>query len=100
MHGVRRLVTVSLVRRFHLQLDGAEMVGKIDRINDVGDGMVEVVDYKTGGGKAMRWAYEAYFGPELYDVQLALYYLACRFGFDDEGLALGLNSRFLTYWYP
>jgi len=100
MQRVRRLGTVSLERRFHLQLDGAQIVGKIDRINDVGDGMVEVVDYKTGGGKAMRWAYEAYFGPELYDVQLALYYLACRFGFDDEGKPLGLNPRFLSLWYP
>jgi len=100
MQRVRRLGTVSLERRFHLQLDGAEIVGKIDRINDVGDGEVEVVDYKTGGGKAMRWAYEAYFGPELYDVQLALYYLACRFGFDDEGKPLGLKPRFLSLWYP
>ena len=100
MQRVRRLGTVSLERRFHLQLDGAEIVGKIDRINDVGDGEVEVVDYKTGGGKAMRWAYEAYFGPEHYDVQLALYYLACRFGFDDEGKALGLKPRFLSLWYP
>jgi DNA helicase II / ATP-dependent DNA helicase PcrA len=97
---VRRLGTVSLERRFHLELDGAQIVGKIDRINDVGDGEVEVVDYKTGGGKAMRWAYEAYFGPELYDVQLALYYLACRFGFDDEGQPLGLKPRFLSLWYP
>src|SRR4029077_1400004 len=90
----------ALERRFHLQLDGAEIVGKIDRINDVGDGEVEVVDYKTGSGKSMRWAYEAYFGPELYDVQLALYYLACRFGFDDEGQPLGLKPRFLSLWYP
>ena len=100
MQRVRRLGTISLERRFHLQLDGVEIVGKIDRINDVGDGEVEVVDYKTGGGKAMRWAYEAYFGPELSDVQLALYYLACRFGFDDEGKPLGLKPRFLSLWYP
>jgi DNA helicase-2/ATP-dependent DNA helicase PcrA len=100
MQRVRRLGTVALERRFHLHLDGAEIVGKIDRINDVGDGEVEVVDYKTGSGKSMRWAYEAYFGPELYDVQLALYYLACRFGFDDEGQPLGLTPRFLSLWYP
>ena len=100
MQRVRRLGTVALERRFHLQLDGAEIVGKIDRINDVGDGQVEVVDYKTGGGKSMRWAYESYFGPELSDVQLALYYLACRFGFDDEGVPLGYNPRFLSLWYP
>ena len=100
LQRVRRLGTVALEKRFHLQLDGVEIIGKIDRVNDVGDGQVEVVDYKTGGGKSMRWAYESYFGPELYDVQLALYYLACRFGFDDDGNPLGLKPRFLSLWYP
>ena len=100
LQRVRRLGTVALERKFHLHLDGAEIVGKIDRINDVGDGEVEVVDYKTGSGKSMRWAYESYFGSELYDVQLALYYLACRFGFDDDGVPLGYRPRFLSLWYP
>ena len=97
---IRRLGTLAIERRFHLQLDGAEIVGKIDRVNDVGDGEVEVVDYKTGSGKPMRYAYEAYFGPELYDVQLALYYLACKDGFDDDGKPLGFRPRFLSLWYP
>ncbi|OLE81565.1 MAG: hypothetical protein AUG06_00875 [Actinobacteria bacterium 13_1_20CM_2_65_11] len=100
MQPIRRLGTLALERRFHLQLDGAEIVGKIDRVNDVGDGEVEVIDYKTGSGKPMRWAYEAYFGPDLYDVQLALYYLACKYGFDDEGNPLGFQPRFLSLWYP
>src|SRR4029077_5156032 len=89
MQHIRRLGTLALEQRFHLQLDGAEIVGKIDRVNDVGDGEVEVIDYKTGAGKPMRWAYEMYFGPYMYDVQLALYYLACKYGFDDEGKPLG-----------
>ena len=97
---IRRLRTLDVERRFHLELDGVEIVGKIDRVNDVGDGEVEVVDYKTGSGKAMRIAYDMYFGPELHDVQLALYYLACRFGFDDEGNPLGFQPRFLSLWYP
>jgi DNA helicase II / ATP-dependent DNA helicase PcrA len=100
MQPIRRMGTLALERRFHLELDGAQIVGKIDRVNDVGDGEVEVIDYKTGSGKPMRWAYEAYFGPELYDVQLALYYLACRYGFDDEGKPLGFQPRFLSLWYP
>jgi len=100
MQHIRRLGTLALEQRFHLQLDGAEIVGKIDRVNDVGDGEVEVIDYKTGAGKAMRWAYEMYFGPDLYDVQLALYYLACKYGFDDEGKPLGFQPRFLSLWYP
>jgi hypothetical protein len=97
---IRRLRTLDVERRFHLELDGVEIVGKIDRVNDVGDGEVEVVDYKTGSGKPMKYAYEAYFGPEMSDVQLALYYLACRFGFDDDGKPLGFQPRFLSLWYP
>ena len=100
MQHIRRLRTLAIEKRFHLQLDGVEVVGKIDRVNDVGEGEVEVVDYKTGAGKNMRIAYEMYFGPELHDVQLALYYLACRYGFDDEGNPLGFQPRFLSLWYP
>ena len=97
---VRRLGTLAVEKRFRLQVDGSEVVGKIDRVNDVGDGEVEVVDYKTGSGKAMRIAYEMYFGPELHDVQLALYYLACKEGVDEEGKPLGFQPRFLSLWYP
>jgi ATP-dependent exoDNAse (exonuclease V) beta subunit len=100
MQVIRRLRTVAIEKRFHLHLDGVEIVGKIDRVNDVGDGEVEVVDYKTGAGKPMRYAYEAYFGEELSDVQLALYYLACKDGVDDEGNPLGFQPRFLSLWYP
>ena len=100
MQLIRRLRTVAIERRFSLQLDGSEIVGKIDRVNDVGDGEVEVVDYKTGAGKPMKYAYEAYFGPELYDVQLALYYLACKDGFDEEGKPLGFTPRYLSLYYP
>jgi DNA helicase-2/ATP-dependent DNA helicase PcrA len=100
MQQIRRLRTIDTEIRFSLRLDGSEIVGKIDRVNDVGDGEVEVVDYKTGAGKPMRYAYEAYFGPELYDVQLALYYMACREGVDEEGKPLGFQPRFLSLWYP
>jgi len=100
MQLIRRLRTVAIEKRFKLQLDGSEVVGKIDRVNDVGDGEVEVVDYKTGSGKPMRYAYEMYFGPELHDVQLLLYYIACKEGLDEEGNPLGFQPRFLSLWYP
>src|SRR5438552_15126283 len=100
MQGVRRLRAVAVEKRFRLRLDGSEVVGKIDRVNDVGDGEVEVVDYKTGSGKPMRFAYEMYFGPDLHDVQLALYYLACKDGIDEDGNPLGFQPRFLSLWYP
>jgi hypothetical protein len=41
-----------------------------------------------------------YFGQEMHDVQLALYYLACKHGVDDEGKPLGFQPRFLSLWYP
>src|SRR5260370_20797659 len=100
MQPIRRLRTIDTEIRFSLQLDGSQIVGKIDRVNDVGDGEVEVVDYKTGSGKPMKYAYEAYFAPQLYDVQLALYYLACKHGVDDEGNALAFQPRFLSLWHP
>jgi DNA helicase II / ATP-dependent DNA helicase PcrA len=100
MQLIRRLRTLAVEKRFRLQLDGVEVVGKIDRVNDVGDGEVEVVDYKTGSGKPMRFAYDMYFGSELHDVQLALYYIACKEGVDEEGKPLGFQPRFLSLWYP
>jgi RecB family exonuclease len=100
MQQIRRVGTLATERRFRLTLDGSDIVGKIDRVNDVGDGEVEVVDYKTGTGKPMKYAYEAYFGPEMYDVQLALYYMACREGVDEEGRPLGFQPRFLSLYYP
>ncbi|HSS61727.1 MAG TPA: ATP-dependent DNA helicase [Candidatus Limnocylindrales bacterium] len=100
MQFIRRLRTLAVEKRFRLQIDGSEVVGKIDRVNDVGDGEVEVVDYKTGSGKPMRFAYDMYFGPELHDVQLALYYMACKDGVDEEGNPLGFQPRFLSLWYP
>ena len=100
LQPIRRLGTLMVERKFTLWLDGAEVRGKIDRVNDTGDGTCEVVDYKTGRGRSAQHAYDDYFGPELADVQLLMYYLACREGVDEEGAALGLRPRFLSLWYP
>jgi DNA helicase II / ATP-dependent DNA helicase PcrA len=97
---VRRLGTVVTEKKFHLDVDGAEVRGKIDRIIDTGDGTCEVVDYKTGNGYGIDRTYKRYFGPEMYDVQLAMYYFACREGVDDDGVPLGLEPRFLSLWFP
>ena len=97
---IRRLGTVMVERKFTLWLDGAEIRGKIDRVNDTGEGTCEVVDYKTGRGRSAQHAYDDYFGPELSDVQLLMYYLACREGVDEEGRPIGLQPRFLSLWYP
>lgn len=98
--SVRRLGTVQTEKKFFLDVDGAEIRGKIDRIIDTGDGMCEVVDYKTGNGYGMERTYKRYFGPDMYDVQLAMYYLACREGVDEDGAPLGLDPRYLSLWFP
>ncbi len=104
---IRRLGTLATEKRFFLELESPEIrggpariVGKIDRINDTGNGTCEVVDYKTGRGGAAPRKYGEYFGPELHDVQLALYYLACREGLDENGEPIGLQPRWLSLWYP
>jgi CRISPR/Cas system-associated exonuclease Cas4 (RecB family) len=97
---IRRLGTLMVERKFTLTLDGSEVRGKIDRVNDTGEGTCEVVDYKTGRGRTAQHAYDDYFGPELADVQLLMYYLACRDGVDEEGRPIGLQPRFLSLWYP
>jgi superfamily I DNA/RNA helicase len=100
LQPIRRLGTLMVERKFTLWLDGAEVRGKIDRVNDTGEGTCEVVDYKTGRGRTAQHAYDDYFGPELADVQLLMYYLACRDGVDEEGTPIGLRPRFLSLWYP
>jgi ATP-dependent exoDNAse (exonuclease V) beta subunit len=97
---IRRLGTLMVERKFTLWLDGAEVHGKIDRVNDTGEGTCEVVDYKTGRGRTAQHAYDDYFGPALGDVQLVMYYLACRDGLDEDGRPIGLRPRFLSLWYP
>jgi hypothetical protein len=97
---INRRGTLAVEKRFRLDLDGAEIHGKIDRINDTGDGTCEVVDYKTGRGYGITPTYQRYFGPDAYDVQLALYHLACRDGVDEDGRPLGLEPRLLSLWFP
>ena len=59
---IRRLGTLMVERKFTLRLDGAEIHGKIDRVNDTGEGTCEVVDYKTGRGKPAQRAYDEWPG--------------------------------------
>ncbi|MGH7920986.1 MAG: PD-(D/E)XK nuclease family protein, partial [Candidatus Dormibacteraceae bacterium] len=97
---VRRLRTLVTEKRFLLDLDGAQVRGKIDRIVDSGDGSVEVIDYKTGHGKGIGRTYERYFGEHLHDVQLLMYEIACREGADETGAPLGLRPGLLSVWFP
>ncbi len=97
---IRRLGTVALEKKFSLRVEGSEIRGKIDRIIDTGNGTCEVVDYKTGRGGAATRKYGEYFGRDLHDVQLALYYLACREGVGEDGEPIALQPRWLSLWFP
>lgn len=97
---LRRQRTLAVEKRFVLQLDGAEIHGKIDRINDLGDGTCEVIDYKSGKAYGAQYKYKECFGDDPTDVQLLLYYLACLEGVDEEGRPLAFNPRYLSLWYP
>ncbi len=92
--------TLAVEKRFVLQLEGAEIHGKIDRVNDLGDGTCEVIDYKSGKAYGAQSKYRECFGDDPVDVQLLLYYLACREGVDEEGRPLAFNPRYLSLWYP
>lgn len=97
---VRRLRTLATEQRFRLDLDGAQVRGKIDRVVDSGDGTCEVIDYKTGRGTGIGKTYERYFGEHLHDVQLLMYEIACREGVDEAGEPLGFRPGLLSVWFP
>ena len=97
---VRRLRTLVTEKRFVLDLDGAQVRGKIDRVVDSGDGTCEVIDYKTGRGSGIGKTYERYFGERLHDVQLLMYEIACREGVDETGTPLGFRPGLLSVWFP
>ncbi|MFH0892374.1 MAG: UvrD-helicase domain-containing protein [Candidatus Falkowbacteria bacterium] len=63
---------VSLEQGVNLKIGGFRIFGKIDRIDDCGDGSIQIVDYKTGRPKE-----EEAIGPEEKE-QLLIYQLAAR----------------------
>jgi DNA helicase-2/ATP-dependent DNA helicase PcrA len=60
------------------------VVGKIDRIDDLGGGDVEVIDYKTGGPKDKKFARKS--------LQLSVYALAVPKAFQRRAKVLSLYS--------
>ncbi len=57
-------------RRFKIEIGGARVGGRLDRLDCLGDGKVAVVDYKTGKEKTQEDADES--------VQLSIYALAAK----------------------
>src|SRR5215469_3142029 len=56
--------------RFEVRMEGATVAGRIDRIDDLGDGRVAIVDYKTGKPRGQEDADES--------LQLSIYAIAAQ----------------------
>src|SRR5205807_10572086 len=62
---------IAQEKRFAIECDsGVELIGRMDQINRVAPGEVEVIDYKTGKPKSETHAQK--------DLQLSIYALAAR----------------------
>lgn len=69
-HRDRDIKPLALERRFSLDLGDIILEGRIDQINALGNGAVELVDYKTGTPQDQKKADQS--------LQLSLYALAAR----------------------
>ena len=67
---------------FDMEMGDAHVVGRIDRVDDLGKGRVAIVDYKTGKPKSQEEADES--------LQLSLYAIAARqkWGYEPDELVL------------
>ncbi|MFA5013204.1 MAG: UvrD-helicase domain-containing protein [Candidatus Paceibacterota bacterium] len=74
----------ALEKTFSLKINGDKFIGAIDRIDDIGDEMVEIIDYKTGVPKKSLGTDEK--------LQLSIYHVAAETIF-------GLKTKRLTYYY-
>ena len=73
----------ALEKTFSLKINGDNVIGAIDRIDDI-EGGIEIIDYKTGNPKTSLGTDERF--------QLLIYHLAARKIFD-------LNVKKLTFFY-
>jgi DNA helicase-2/ATP-dependent DNA helicase PcrA len=74
----------ALEQDFNLKIGGHTLIGKIDRIDDLGQGQVEIIDYKTGSAKEKLRPEDK--------KQLLIYQIAAE-------EVLGLKPKKLTYYY-
>jgi DNA helicase-2/ATP-dependent DNA helicase PcrA len=57
-------------KKFSIEIGGARVRGRLDRLDDIGDGRVQVIDYKTGKPKTQDIADDS--------LQLSIYALAAK----------------------
>jgi len=69
---------------FLIKIDGHSLKGYIDRIDELDDGTVEVIDYKTGKMRGVSFAQK--------NIQLDIYAIACK-------EVMGLEPSVLSFYY-
>src|SRR3989339_29872 len=72
----------ALEKNFNIKIGDVKFTGRIDRMDDLGDGKVEIVDYKTGQAKSQKEVDK--------DEQVTTYAIAAKeaFGLEAEKLSL------------
>ena len=80
----RKFKHKGLEKTFNMKIDGIKFYGKIDRIDELADGGVEIIDYKTGQTKNQKDVDK--------DSQVAFYAIAAKEVF-------GLNVEKLSYYF-
>lgn len=70
--------------RFRIAVGNVEVEGIVDRVEDLGDGKVEVIDYKTGPAPGFNAAQD--------NLQLLIYSLACQ-------QAWSLHPQLMSLYY-
>jgi DNA helicase-2/ATP-dependent DNA helicase PcrA len=74
----------ALEKPFTIKLDGIKFTGRIDRIDTLEDGGVEIIDYKTGAPKTQKEVDK--------DQQVSIYAIAAK-------EALGLDPKILSLYF-
>jgi len=75
---------VALEKKFSIKIDGINFRGRIDRIDPIAEGGVEIIDYKTGGIKTQKEVDK--------DLQVALYAIGAK-------EALGLEPKQMSLYF-
>lgn len=75
---------LGLEKSFNLMVDGVKLYGKIDRVDELPNGDIEIIDYKTGSSKEQ--------GDADKDAQMTIYAMAAK-------EALKLELKCLTFYY-
>ncbi len=83
-HNNAKTAPLFLEKSFNLRIDGVKFYGRIDRIDPLADGGVEIIDYKTGNTKTQKEVDK--------DAQVAFYAMGAS-------EALQLQPKKLTLYY-